>query len=488
MKRLLVVTRHLLLCGMMPAAARAQHEHPGGTPPDDIGARACHVRDVVRGGRAVTISTKASRCCTRSGSPRPSAAFKGSSKKDPACAMAHWGIALSQWGNPFGGIEECQDGRDDTTGRSKARRRPGRRRRASGRTSTAVGQLFTADAIRAATRARIGRVRGGDGEARRATIPPTPRRGFSTRSRVNQTASPTDKTYAKQLKAAGILEPLFAQMPDHPGPGALHHPRLRRAAAGGEGARRGAAATRRSRPRCRTRCTCRRTPSRASAPGRSRSRPTAGPPRRPARATAPERNCTRSTTRPTRICRSRRTRRRKAVLDRAMSWRRRGRHGRRSRSGAGFAIAAIPARYALERGAWADAAALTPRPANTPYTEAITHFARAVGAARSGNPAAATADIERLAALRDKLKAMQGRVLDRAGGHSAPRRAGVADLREGQQGRRPRAAERGRRCRGRDRQVGGVARAAGAGARAVGYMLLDAGKRRRRRSPPSKRR
>src|SRR5207244_1503611 len=69
-----------------------------------------------------------------------------------------------------------------------------------------------------------------------------------------------------------------------------------------------------------------------------------------------------------------------------------------------FAAAAIPARYALERGAWADAAALPKRPANTPYTEAITHFARAVGAARSGNPAAATADIEQLAVLRDKLR------------------------------------------------------------------------------------
>ena len=34
---------------------------------------------------------------------------------------------------------------------------------------------------------------------------------------VLQTAPPTDKTYAKNLKAAGILEPLFKQMPTHPG-------------------------------------------------------------------------------------------------------------------------------------------------------------------------------------------------------------------------------------------------------------------------------
>ena len=26
--------------------------------------------------------------------------------RDPACAMAHWGIALSHWGNPFGGIKQ----------------------------------------------------------------------------------------------------------------------------------------------------------------------------------------------------------------------------------------------------------------------------------------------------------------------------------------------------------------------------------------------
>ena len=70
-------------------------------------------------------------------------------------------------------------------------------------------------------------------------------------------------------------------------------------------------------------------------------------------------------------------------------------------------MAAIPARYALERGAWAEAASLTPRPSTFPYTDAITHFARAIGAARSGNPKAAAPDIERLAALRDALKTMQ---------------------------------------------------------------------------------
>jgi hypothetical protein len=71
-----------------------------------------------------------------------------------------------------------------------------------------------------------------------------------------------------------------------------------------------------------------------------------------------------------------------------------------------FAAAAIPARYALERSAWTEAAALPVRKTAFPHTDAITHFARALGAARSGNPAAAAADIEQLAALRDALQAM----------------------------------------------------------------------------------
>ena len=68
--------------------------------------------------------------------------------------------------------------------------------------------------------------------------------------------------------------------------------------------------------------------------------------------------------------------------------RRRWRGGTQGAAGAGpntFALAAIPARYAMERQQWAEAAALEPRPApNTPYTEAITHFVRAIGAARAG--------------------------------------------------------------------------------------------------------
>ncbi|WP_421991790.1 tetratricopeptide repeat protein [Roseococcus sp.] len=78
-----------------------------------------------------------------------------------------------------------------------------------------------------------------------------------------------------------------------------------------------------------------------------------------------------------------------------------------TRNAYAFAMAAMPARYVLERGAWAEAAALRPRPeANFLYTEALTHFARAIGLARAGRPGEAGDDI---AALNRIAHALEGR-------------------------------------------------------------------------------
>jgi hypothetical protein len=70
-----------------------------------------------------------------------------------------------------------------------------------------------------------------------------------------------------------------------------------------------------------------------------------------------------------------------------------------------FALAAAPARYALERGQWADAAALAPEDARFAYVPAQTHFARAIGAARTGSADAARAEAAKLEALAGKLRA-----------------------------------------------------------------------------------
>ena len=72
-------------------------------------------------------------------------------------------------------------------------------------------------------------------------------------------------------------------------------------------------------------------------------------------------------------------------------------------SAAIFAMAAIPARYALERGAWAEAEALAPRPSSYPYTEALTYLARALGAAHRDNADAIKASIDALHRITDTL-------------------------------------------------------------------------------------
>src|SRR6266436_3809488 len=69
-----------------------------------------------------------------------------------------------------------------------------------------------------------------------------------------------------------------------------------------------------------------------------------------------------------------------------------------------YALAVSPARYAIERGDWNAAAQLAVRPSPLAHVEAMTHFARAFGAARSGKPEAVKADVAKLAELRDKLR------------------------------------------------------------------------------------
>ena len=78
-----------------------------------------------------------------------------------------------------------------------------------------------------------------------------------------------------------------------------------------------------------------------------------------------------------------------------------------NRDGSAYAFAALPARYALERRDWEAAARLQARmPSSFPWEKAhdpyvaITHFARALAMSRLGHPDDATSDIEALRSLR----------------------------------------------------------------------------------------
>jgi hypothetical protein len=330
--------------------------------------------------------------------------FESILARDPDCAMAHWGIALSNWGNPFAGLKQGRPIELTKASIDKAAMTGSPTPRERGYIQ-AVAQLVTAGDP-GSHAARIGAYETAMEQVSRDNPTDTEARIFYALA-IAQTASPADKTYAKNLKAAGILEPLFQQMPTHPGlahyiihaydapplaekalvaarkyaslapaiPHALHMPSHTFTRVGSwqesiETNRRSAEAARKS--------------SGVSGAGEELHA------------------LDYQTYAYLQIAQDKGA---KVVVDHAIAVVGGADGAAAGAAGAGaFAVAAIPARYALERGAWAEAAALPARPANTAYTEAITHFARALGAARSGNPAAATADIDRLAALRDKLR------------------------------------------------------------------------------------
>jgi hypothetical protein len=75
---------------------------------------------------------------------------------------------------------------------------------------------------------------------------------------------------------------------------------------------------------------------------------------------------------------------------------------------AAYALAAIPARVAVERQRWSDAAALTLSPSTFPWSrfawgEGIVTFARALGMARGGDVSGAEKEVQKLGLLWDSL-------------------------------------------------------------------------------------
>jgi tetratricopeptide (TPR) repeat protein len=335
------------------------------------------------------------------------AGFNGVLAKDPSCAMAHWGIALSRWGNPFAGLRAPQQvtlGREaiqkaQTTGSPTPRERA---------YISAAASLFT-DGDAATQRARTLAYEQGMERVVREYPADMEARIFYALA-ANQTALASDKKYTQQLKAAAILEPLFKEHPKHPGLAhyiihAYDHPPLAEKALG---AARSYASLAPSVPHA------------LHMPSHTFTRvglweESIDTNRRSAEAARKENAASEElhamdyqTYAYLQIAKDAEARR---MTDESRAAVRRldvNAAGVAAPGVAGvFAGAAIPARYALERGAWAEAAALTPRQSPFPHTDAITHFARAIGAARSGNPKAAAPDIEQLAALRDRLKSMQ---------------------------------------------------------------------------------
>jgi tetratricopeptide (TPR) repeat protein len=386
--------------------ALAQHEDHGAMAPDQIGA--AHVKFETSCAPAVRGDFNKGVALLHSfWFPQAIVQFDDILKKDPACAMAHWGIAVSHWGNPFAGIKNAKTVElvRQTIERAKSTGTPTPRERAF---IDAVAQLVT-DTTPGTHAARTTAY-----ETAMAKVvadnPTDAEAKMFYALAINQTAPASDKTYAKQLKAAGILEPLFQQMPQHP---ALAH-YIIHAYDAPPLAEKALVAARRYASLAPAVPHALHMPShtftrvgswKESVETNRKSAESARKAGGPAGAGEELHALDYQIYAYLQLSQDTAA---KAALDRAMAVVGGADGIAAGAAGAGaYALAVMPARYALERGAWADAAALTPRPANTPQTEAITHFARAIGAARSGNPAAATADIARLAELRDKAKSMQ---------------------------------------------------------------------------------
>jgi tetratricopeptide (TPR) repeat protein len=331
---------------------------------------------------------------------------------DPTCGIAQWGIAMSTWGNPFGGLRSPKVLQDGLAAADKAQA-IGAKTDREREYIAAVALLYrNADALdhRARTLAYEKAME------QLYTKHPTDLEAAAFYAlSVDQTALPTDKTYANQLKAAAILEKLYKVEPDHPGvthylihsydvpalaPRAL--PYARKYANLAPDAPHALHMPAHTFTRVGSWQESIDTNIRSHDVSMQRHDIGEG-----LHAWDYEMYAYLQTAQDAAA---------KTILDGvaeivahppaagggrgdmpAMP----GMPGMIGGAG-GWAAAAIPARWTLERGAWSEAAALTPRPSPQPYVEAITRFARALGDARSGKPDLAKAEIDALRALHDK--------------------------------------------------------------------------------------
>jgi tetratricopeptide (TPR) repeat protein len=385
-----------------PGATAEQHDH-GAMPPDQIGSASVHFETSC----APAVKDDFNKAVALLHSfwfPEAIKMFNSILEKDPNCAMAHWGIAASLWGNPFAGLKNAKvvEITKASIDKAKATGSPTPRERAyiDAQATLVTSTDPTTHAARiAAYDAAMAKLA--------ADYPADTEGRIFYALAVCQAAVPTDKTYAKNIQAAGILEPLFAKMPTHPGLAhyIIHAYDVPPLAPKALDAARKYASLAPAIPHALHMPSHTFTRVGSWKESIDTNRRSAEAARKSNGAGEELHALDYQTYAYLQIAQDQAA---KATVDHALSVVGAAEGAAAGAAGAGaYAVAAIPARYVLERGAWADAAALTPRSSNTPYTEGITLFARALGAARSGNPGAATADIEGLAALRDKMQAMK---------------------------------------------------------------------------------
>jgi hypothetical protein len=141
--------------------------------------------------------------------------FNAVLREDPTCSIAYWGIALSDWSNPFAPGQKAKGQLQLGQQSAERGKELGAKTERERAYLAAVGKLYgdfesTPQQVRwLAYRDAMGNVAGKYPEDHEAQI-------FYALA-LAAAADPDDKTYADQLKAGAILEKLFAEEPTHPG-------------------------------------------------------------------------------------------------------------------------------------------------------------------------------------------------------------------------------------------------------------------------------
>ena len=141
-------------------------------------------------------------------------AFKAVAVADTTCAMAYWGMALNAWGNPFVGGPAGENLRKGAAAAVRAQAVPAPTARERGFIAAAGALYRDYESVPNAKRlqgysdtlARLYR-----------DVPDDPEVAIYYALSLVATASPTDTTFARQKQAAAILNPLFRRFPGHPG-------------------------------------------------------------------------------------------------------------------------------------------------------------------------------------------------------------------------------------------------------------------------------
>jgi tetratricopeptide (TPR) repeat protein len=333
-------------------------------------------------------------------------AFNQVLKQDPSCVMADWGIAMSHWSNPFvsGRSPEvlaagmAAVARAEATGFKTDRERD---------YVMAVKKLYD-DAAHVSERTRT--VAYEEAMARlAATYPDDIEARIFYALAIDQDVDPADKTFSQRLKAGAILEQEFARYPDHPGLAhyIIHNYDTPQLAA-------------------RALIAARQYAQIAPAAAHALHMPSHTFTRlglwqesidtnvRSAAAASTDPNAAAEQLHAFdymvyAYLQTGQVEAARAVVNRIAPLGARipvNAPGNAAPPSAGYyAMAAIPAHFAIERNAWRDAASLKVRQTPYPWVDAVTYFARGLGSARSGNPTAAGRDVAQLGVLRDKLAA-----------------------------------------------------------------------------------